>query len=296
MRPDPGKQLRRLLGSGPVAVPGVYDALVARMAQQAGFEALYFSGAAFSASQLGLPDVGLFTLTELADAVRRITAAVEVPLIVDADTGFGGPLNVARAVKELQRAGAAAVQLEDQQLPKRCGHLSGKTLVECRHMCAKLQAAQEARADSSLILVARTDARAVEGLQAAVDRALAYLEAGADWIFPEALQTEEEFAQFAQQVQAPLVANMTEFGRSPLLSLQRLGELGYQVVLFPVTLLRVAAKSVQTALKTLREQGTQRSLLPQMQTRAELYQVLNYEDYQSQDRRFFTLENESSQP
>ncbi len=212
-------------------------------------------------------------------------------MIVDADTGFGAPLNVARTVDQLARAGAAAVQLEDQQLPKRCGHLSGKTLVDTEEMCQKLRAAVQARGKRELVIVARTDARASEGLEAAVRRARAYLDAGADWIFPEALQSEQEFAQFAQQVSAPLVANMTEFGRSPLLDAQRLFELGYAVVLFPVTLLRVAMKSVQTALELLQREGTQRALLEQMQSRAELYELLDYRDYEQRDRQYFSYSN-----
>ncbi len=288
---DPGTRLRQLAAQGGLIVPGAFNPLVARAVQAAGFQAVYLSGAAFSAAQLGLPDVGLFTLTELAEELRRLTRACTLPVIVDADTGFGAPLNVARTVDELARAGAAAVQLEDQQLPKRCGHLSGKTLVAVEEMCRKLRAAVDARAGRQLVLVARTDARSCEGLEAAIRRALAYVEAGADWIFPEALQSAEEFALFAQRVPVPLVANMTEFGRSPLLAAGELFQMGYAAVLFPVTLLRVAMKSVQTALEMLRQEGTQRSLLEQMQSRAELYQLLDYHDYEQRDRRYFGHSN-----
>jgi len=288
---DPGRRLRQAVAQQGLVVPGAFNPLVARAAQRAGFQAVYLSGAAFSAAQLGLPDVGLFTLTELAEELRRITSVCSLPVIVDADTGFGAPLNVARTVDQLARAGAAAVQLEDQQLPKRCGHLSGKTLVETEEMCRKLRAAVQARGNRKLVLIARTDARASQGLEAALQRARAYLDAGADWIFPEALQTEDEFAQFARQVPAPLVANMTEFGRSPLLAAQRLFQLGYAVVLFPVTLLRVAMKSVQTALELLRREGTQRALLEQMQSRAELYELLDYRDYEQRDRQYFEHSN-----
>ena len=288
---DPGRRLRQAVAQQGLMVPGAFNPLVARAAQRAGFQAVYLSGAAFSAAQLGLPDVGLFTLTELTEELRRITAVCSLPVIVDADTGFGAPLNVARTVDQLARAGAAAVQLEDQQLPKRCGHLSGKMLVDTEEMCQKLRAAVQARGKRELVIVARTDARASEGLEAAVRRARAYLDAGADWIFPEALQSEQEFAQFAQQVSAPLVANMTEFGRSPLLDAQRLFELGYAVVLFPVTLLRVAMKSVQTALELLQREGTQRALLEQMQSRAELYELLDYRDYEQRDRQYFSHSN-----
>jgi methylisocitrate lyase len=279
--------LRDAARHGTLAVPGAFNALVARIIERAGFPAMYLSGAAFSAAQLALPDVGLFTLTELAQETARLTRAAAIPLIVDADTGFGAPIHVERTIVELEAAGAAAVQLEDQQLPKRCGHLSGKSLVPADEMCSKLRAAAAARRDPALVLVARTDARAVEGFDAAVERARRYREAGADWIFPEALETPDEFQHFAQQVQAPLVANMTEFGRSPLLSVEQLRGLGYAAVLFPVTLLRVAMHAVEEALGTLSTQGTQHALLGHMQTRQALYDLLGYLDYEQRDRAYF---------
>ena len=219
----PGTQLRAAIAESAIQVPGAPNALAARMIEDAGFEAAYLSGAAFSAGVLALPDVGLFTLTELVQQVHYLTARVAIPAIVDADTGFGEAVNVERTVAELERAGAAAIQLEDQVLPKRCGHLSGKTLVDADAMCAKLRAAVAARADDDTVIIARTDARASEGFDAAVDRAKRYLDAGADWIFPEALTTRDEFAKFADAVDAPLMANMTEFGKSPLLGIQRAG-------------------------------------------------------------------------
>lgn len=283
----PGRALRQAVADTTLAIPGAFNALVARMIEDAGFEAAYLSGAAFSAGDLALPDIGLFTLSELVEQTRRLTRSVDIPLIVDADTGFGEAVNVERTVIELEAAGAAAIQLEDQQLPKRCGHLSGKSLVEPEAMCAKLRAAVAAKADPDLIIIARTDARGVESFDAAVDRAKRYLDAGADWIFPEALADREEFERFSIAVDAPLLANMTEFGKSPLLPLDELAQMGYAGVLFPVTLLRVAMKGVEAALATIFAEGTQRELLDCMQSRQELYDLLGYSDYEARDRSFF---------
>jgi methylisocitrate lyase len=257
------------------------------MIEEMGFEATYLSGAAFSAGELALPDIGLFTLSELAEQTARLARSVSIPLIVDADTGFGEPVNVERTVVELEAAGAAAIQLEDQRLPKRCGHLSGKSLVPVEEMCAKLRAAVSARRDPDLVIIARTDARGVDDFQAAVSRARRYVQAGADWIFPEALVDAAEFAEFAREMDVPLVANMTEFGKSPLLSLDELAEMGYAAVLFPVTLLRVAMKGVEAALGMLAADGTQRELLDLMQSRQDLYDLLRYSDYEARDRAFF---------
>jgi methylisocitrate lyase len=283
----PGQALRQAVADTTIAIPGAFNALVARMIEEAGFEAAYLSGAALSAGELALPDIGLFTLSELAEQTRRLTRRIGIPLMVDADTGFGEAVNVERTVEELEAAGAAAIQLEDQRLPKRCGHLSGKSLVDPEEMCAKLRAAAAAKADAELVIVARTDARAVEGFDAAVDRARHYLDAGADWIFPEALADRDEFERFALVVDAPLLANMTEFGKSPLLPLEELAQMGYAGVLYPVTLLRVAMKGVEAALGTLSADGTQQELLDLMQTRQELYDLLDYDDYESRDREYF---------
>jgi len=266
---------------------------MARLIQQLGFPAAYLSGAAVSAGVLALPDIGLMTLTELAQQAAYVTRAVEIPLIVDADTGFGEALNIERAVVELERAGAAAIQLEDQQLPKRCGHLSGKTLVDAETMCAKLRAAVAARSDADLVLVARTDARGVEGLDEAIARAKRYVAAGADWIFPEALADRDEFARFAAAIDAPLVANMTEFGKSPLLGINELAGLGYAAVLYPVTLLRVAMRAAGSALATIAAEGTQAGLLDAMQTREELYQLLGYDTFDQRDREYFQTQRPS---
>jgi methylisocitrate lyase len=285
--PSPGQLLREAVADGAIQVPGAPNALMGRLIEEMGFPAMYLSGAAFSAGVVGMPDIGLFTLTELAQQVQYLTAQVVTPVIVDADTGFGDTANVERTVVELERAGAAAIQLEDQELPKRCGHLSGKSLVSTDAMCAKVRAAVAARGDDSLVIIARTDARGVDSFEAAIDRARKYVAAGADWIFPEALATREEFAAFAMAIDVPLIANMTEFGKSPLLSFTELSEMGYAAVLYPVTLLRVAMKAAETALSILATDGTQRDLLDLMQTRQELYDLLDYNSYEERDREYF---------
>jgi methylisocitrate lyase len=283
----PGELLREAISDGAIQAPGAPNALIGRLIEDMGFSAMYLSGAALSAGVLALPDIGLFSLTELVQQVSYLTARVTIPVIVDADTGFGDTANVERTIVELERAGAAAIQLEDQELPKRCGHLSGKSLVSTEAMCAKLRAAASARRDPSTIILARTDARGVDSFDAAVERARKYIAAGADWIFPEALATREEFQAFAKAVDVPLVANMTEFGKSPLLHFAELDELGYRVVLYPVTLLRVAMKAVESTLSLLAADGTQRNLLDLMQTRQELYDLLEYDSYEERDREYF---------
>jgi len=279
--------LRQAVADSTIQIPGAFNALTARLIDQAGYDAVYLSGAAFSAGSLGLPDVGLFSLTELAGETARLARSVKIPVIVDADTGFGEAIHVERTVRELEAAGAAAIQIEDQQLPKRCGHLSGKSLVEPAEMCAKLRAAAATREDSELVIIARTDARGVTSLEDAIYRAQAYLAAGADWIFPEALMDRAEFEKFADEIDAPLMANMTEFGRSPLLTLDELADLGYAAVLYPVTLLRIAMKGVEAALALLADEGSQAAILDMMQTRQELYDLLGYAGYEARDRRYF---------
>lgn len=287
---SPGQKLRDAAKQETIAVPGAFNALVGRMIEQMGFQAAYLSGAAFSAASLAIPDIGLFSLSELTEETRRLTRRTTLPIIVDADTGFGEPINVARTVEELESAGAAAIQLEDQQLPKRCGHLSGKTLVTAEEMIAKIRAAVAGRNDESLVILARTDARGTDGIEAALERAKRYVDVGADWIFPEALADRDEFERFAREVPVPLVANMTEFGKSALLPLSELTELGYAAALFPVTLLRLTMKTIEQALGTIREQGTQSSLVDQMQTRQQLYDLLGYTDYEASDRAYFSGE------
>jgi methylisocitrate lyase len=288
--PSPGKRFRTALESRPVAIPGVFNALVARMAERAGFPALYQSGAALSAGLAGVPDIGLITQTEFALQGRYLAEAVEIPVISDADTGFGAALSVERTVREFETAGLAGLHLEDQEMPKRCGHLSGKTLVEPGEMVGKIEAAVRAKRDADFVIIARTDARAAEDFDAAIDRAKAYVDAGADMIFPEALETKDEFARFARAIKIPLIANMTEFGKSPLLTVKELSDMGYAAVLFPVTMFRVAMNAVEQALARLAEEGTQTGFIDSMQTRAALYDLLDYKDYEARDQEYFGSE------
>lgn len=284
---SPGQRLRSAYQAAPIAIPGVFNALIGRMAERLGFRAVYLSGAALSAS-LALPDVGLVTLTEFVEAARSIASATRLPLLCDADTGFGEALNVERTVRLFENAGAAGIHLEDQQMPKRCGHLSGKQLVDAEVMVAKVRAAAAARKDADFVLIARTDARGVAGLDEAVRRAQLYAAAGADVIFPEALESRDEFAAFARALSpTPLLANMTEFGRSPSLEFAELAELGYRIVLYPVTTLRVALRAVQAALADILEKGHPRDQLGKMLTRAELYELLDYAGYEKRDRSYF---------
>ncbi len=283
---SPGQQLRAAWTAEPIMVPGAFNALVARLAEQAGFPAVYVSGATLSASA-ALPDIGLLTLTEFVEQARAIAQATSLPVLCDADTGFGEAVNVERTVRLFEATGVAGIHLEDQQLPKRCGHLSGKALVPAEAMVAKLRAAVAAREDPEFVIIARTDARGVTGFDNAVDRARLYLQAGADMIFPEALESAEEFARFAKEVQAPLLANMTEFGRSPSLDFAELGRMGYRIVLYPVTTLRMALAAARQTLLHLKQHGNQRALLPQMLTRQELYDLLGYADYEARDWKYF---------
>ena len=286
MTASPGRRLRQAWAEQTVAMPGVFNALVARMAERLGFGAVYLSGAALSAGAC-LPDVGLLTLTEFVDQARLITQATPLPLLCDADTGFGEALNVERSVRLFEAAGVAGIHLEDQLLPKRCGHLSGKQLAEPEAMVAKIRAAVAARRDPDFMLIARTDARGVTGFDDAVRRARLYVQAGADGIFPEALETAEEFAAFAKAVPVPLLANMTEFGRSPNLDFAELAAMGYRMVIYPVTAFRAALRAAQETLQAIRDQGHQRDVLPRMLTRAELYDLLGYAGYEARDRAYF---------
>jgi methylisocitrate lyase len=271
------KRLRELIAKGAVLLPGVPNAAIARQTERTGFDAVYISGAGMANATAGVPDIGLLTLTEVADLAGYIAKAVKIPAIVDADTGFGGAENVARAICELERAGLAGCHIEDQEFPKRCGHLAGKSIVDIEEMVGKIKAAIHARRDPDFMIIARTDARAVEGFDRAVERAGKYMAAGADAIFPEALQSPEEFRDFAKEIDAPLLANMTEFGKSPLLSFHDLMELGYRVVIFPMSAFRVAMKASERFLRALRESGTQKDWIDEMQTRQELYKLLDYD-------------------
>jgi methylisocitrate lyase len=283
---SPGLRLREAWQAAPVAIPGVFNSLIAKMATRIGFKALYLSGGALSACA-GVPDVGLLTLTEFADEARRIASATDLPVLADADTGFGEALNVERTVQIMESAGVAGIHLEDQQMPKRCGHLSGKQVIDAPAMVAKIRAAVAARRDKNFVIMARTDARSVLGFEAALDRAHSYVAAGADAIFPEALESEKEFADFARALDVPLLANMTEFGRSPLLDFDVLAKLGYRMILYPLTALRSALRSAETTLRALHSAGNQRAVLPGMLTRQELYDILEYSDYEKRDLTYF---------
>ena len=270
-------RLRELIAKGAIMLPGVPNASIARQVERLGFDAVYVSGAGMANSTAGVPDIGLLTLTEVVQLAGYIARAVEIPTIVDADTGFGGSENVARTIQELQAAGLAGCHIEDQEFPKRCGHLSGKSVVPVEEMTEKIRAAVAARGDPEFMIIARTDARAVEDFDRTVDRAKQYMKAGADAIFPEALQSPEEFRDFASKVDLPLLANMTEFGKSPLLSFSELAEFGYRMVIFPQSAFRVSMKASEEFLRALKQTGSQKEWTGQMQTRQQLYELLDYD-------------------
>ena len=268
-------------------LPGTFNALTAMQIERAGFDAVYVSGAGIAAAR-GLPDIGLLSMAEVVADAGTIAQAVAIPALADADTGYGPPLSVMRTVQAFEQAGLAGLHLEDQESPKKCGHLPDKRLVSVAEMAQKIGAAVEARRDRDFLVVARTDARAVEGLDGAVKRARAYVDAGADAIFPEALESAEEFKAFAQAlkkegVTVPLVANMTEFGKTPYLTVKEFEALGYRLVLFPVTALRVAGKAIEAMLEELKSLGTQQRSLDKMQPRQQLYELLRYAEYEKRD-------------
>lgn len=286
-----GQRLRELLATGTIVMPGAFNALTALQIERAGFGALYVSGASISAAR-GLPDIGLISLAEMAADAAVIANAVAIPAIVDADTGYGPPSMVGEAVRQFERAGLAGMQLEDQDAAKKCGHLPGKRVVPIEDMVAKLTAAVQARSHPDFLIVARTDARAVEGMEAAIRRAKAYAGAGADILFPEALLTAEEFGAFAREmtqsgVHVPLMANMTEFGKTPYLRVSEFEALGYRAVLFPVSALRAAARAVETLLAELTCVGTQREWLDRMMPRQDLYDLLHYDDHDTSTGRTY---------
>ena len=264
----------------PLQLVGTINAYSALLAREAGFRAIYLSGAGVANASFGLPDLGMTSAADVCEDVRRITGATDAPLLVDADTGWGGAFNIARSVRELARAGAAGLHLEDQVQAKRCGHRPGKALVDTREMCDRLRAAVDARPDAHFQVMARTDAHAVEGQQAAVDRAMAYVEAGADLIFAEALTTLDEYRQFTQAVKVPVLANLTEFGRTPFFTVQELGAAGVQLVLYPLSAFRAMSRAALDVYTAIRRDGTQRAVVDRMQTRQELYDVLGYEAFE----------------
>lgn len=270
---------RRALDSGQLQrFPGAFSPLVAQLVAEIGFEGVYVSGAVLSAD-LGLPDIGLTTLTEVTERGGEIARSVDLPTLVDADTGFGEPMNAARTVARLEDAGLAGCHLEDQVFPKRCGHLDGKSVVPTEDMVDRITAAVRARRDPDFVICARTDARALEGIDAAIDRACAYVAAGADLVFTEALTDLDEFRRFRAAVDAPLLANMTEFGKSDLLTAAELRDVGYNVVIYPVTTLRLAIHAVETGLHAIDSTGTQSGLLDRMQHRSRLYELLRYAEF-----------------
>lgn len=275
-------------------VPGAFDAASARIAERSGFRALYVSGAATANGFAGLPDIELLSMPEMVDVAGRIAQSVSAPVMADADTGFGGPLHTARTAREFERAGLAAIHIEDQRTPKRCGHLADKQLVTTNEMAAKVRAAVEARTSKDFLVVARTDARAVEGLSSAIERARAYVDAGAEAIFPEALQGDQEFSAFREALDVPLIANMTEFGRTPIIERGRFEELGYSLVIYPVTALRAALRTVQEVYEHLAREETQRDLLGRMMPRTELYELLDYPAYEDWEQRLYNGANKDS--
>jgi len=277
-------KLRRLIAGKTVPIPGAFNALCARAIEQAGFEAVYVSGAGLANAVYGLPDVGLTTMSEAVQHAKHIVSAVTVPVVVDGDTGFGEAINAARTVSEMEAAGVSAVHFEDQVLPKKCGHLDGKALVSADEMVEKIRAACAARRDRDFMIIARTDARGVTSFEDAVERARRYVDAGADAVFPEAMKSEEELAEFARQVTAPLLANMTEFGKTPLVPLRKLEEMGYRMVIYPQTALRVGFGAISEMLADLKAAGAQTAWVDRMQTRAALYDLLDYDGLAAIDR------------
>ncbi len=264
----------------PLQVVGAVNAFSALLAEQSGFKAVYLSGAGVANASFGLPDLGITSLNDVCEDVRRITSATDLPLLVDADTGWGGAFNIARTTQDLIKSGAAGMHLEDQVQAKRCGHRPGKALVPAQEMVDRLKAAVDGRTDPRFVIMARTDAHAVEGQSAAVERALAYVEAGADMIFAEALTTLDEYREFTSHVRVPVLANITEFGKTPLFTVDELGSVGIALALYPLSAFRAMAKAALAVYGELRTQGTQKGVLEHMQTRSELYEVIGYHAYE----------------
>ena len=277
-----GKRLKSLINNNQyVLTPGVFSPLIAMMAEKKGFKSLYFSGAAFSAMK-GIPDIGIFTFQELFDAVIEITKMSNLPLIVDVDTGFGEVINVTRTVSDLESIGVAAIQIEDQLFPKRCGHLEGKEIIESNEFAKKIYAAKSVSKD--MLVIARTDAKAVEGIDSAIERAKLYKDAGADIIFPEALETEEEFKFFAESVNGDMLANMTEFGKTPYYPAEKFADMGYKIIIYPVSGLRTALNAISALFDEIMETGSQVKFVEDMLTRKDLYNLINYDSYVKMDK------------
>jgi methylisocitrate lyase len=276
-----GKTLRRLVAKeAPLQIPGAINAYSALLAEKAGFKALYLSGAGVANASFGLPDLGITTLDDVLEDARRVTGATPLPLLVDVDTGFGGAFNIARTVREMERAGVAAIHIEDQAQAKRCGHRPNKATVAVAEMCDRIKAAVDARRDDRFVIMARTDAFAREGRAAALERAAAYVDAGADMIFAEALYTLDDYASFTRAVAVPVLANLTEFGLTPLFTVAELEKAGVRIMLYPLSAFRAMSRAALNVYETIRREGTQRSVLDAMQTREELYAVLDYHAYE----------------
>jgi methylisocitrate lyase len=292
-RSSAGRQLRDAVESErPLQVAGTINAYTALLARGSGFRAIYLSGAGVANASFGLPDLGLTTLNDVSEDVRRICGATNLPLLVDADTGFGAAFSIARTTRELTRAGAAGMHLEDQVQAKRCGHRPGKELVPAAEMADRIRAAVDARSDADFVVMARTDAHAVEGQQAAIDRAAAYVDAGADMIFAEALTTLDEYRGFTRTLSVPVLANITEFGRTPLFTAAELGGAGVRLVLYPLSAFRAMSRAALAVYGAIRRDGSQRTVIDRMQTREELYEVLGYHDYERKLDALFSRNRE----
>ena len=282
-------EFRKTLASGKLMqFPGAHAPLVALLIQEKGFDGVYISGAALSAD-LGLPDIGLTTLSEVVNRGRQIARVTDLPSMIDIDTGFGEVMNAARTIQEIEEAGIAGCHIEDQLNPKRCGHLDNKIIVSRDEMVQKIRAAADAKRDPNFLLMARTDAKASEGMEAAIDRAKAYVDAGADAIFPEAMNSGADFERFRKEFDVPLLANLTEFGKTPLLPTTQLEDLGYNMVIYPVTTMRLAMAAVEEGLDTLKQAGTQANSVGKMMTRQRLYDVIQYEDYNQFDKNLYNF-------
>ena len=274
---------QELASSKLLQMPGAHEPIVARIVEEQGFDGIYISGGALSAA-MAMPDIGLTTLTEVTQRGRQIARVTELPALIDLDTGFGGAINTARTIQECEELGIAGCHIEDQLSPKRCGHLDNKILIETKDMCQKVRAAVNAKRDPNFLLMVRTDAKASEGIEVAIERSKAYIDAGAEAIFPEALNTPEEYEAFRAAIDVPLLANMTEFGKTPLYSKQQLIDFGYNIAIYPVSSLRLAMGAIESAYAALKEEGSLENQVDKMQTRKRLYEVIKYEGYNQFDQ------------
>lgn len=290
LKPESNKpaRFRELLARGTVAMPGGFNAISAKIIENVGFSAMYISGAGIANGVGGYPDIGFMTATEMAAQAGYIARSVNIPAIADADNGYGEAVNVFRTVQEYERQGLSGLHIEDQVIPKRCGHLDGKQVISTENMREKIAAAVSARQNPDFLIIARVDSKAVYGFDEAVKRANAYMDAGADMIFPEALTTREEFTEFARQVKAPLLANMTEFGKTPYISVQEFESFGYNLVIFPMTAFRIMMRAVEDGMRILKETGTQTGLLDRMTSREDLYRLIHYQEYERLDATLAT--------